>query len=287
MSDRPARDCRTRPRPFAIATATLLVLAPWLGCGGAKSECHAESWSGSCQLLGITKVKDVELPLPSVVIEAIYRPVAAPGAPPPTLPDVRREFTALSKHEDALRKYLESQTPARCYVNPPPPGQCFEGQIVVEVADFDATGAASNAQDSSARGCAQIEAASSQDRVTQNQGDAELIPERLQFAEASAELAPDAAALVDSVAQRLKDKPELECVGVIGQWVRGESMEIAFARARAVRELLIARGVEPARLVALTVSGELMTTSTATPEAPDPKDRRVAFSVLLDVKPAR
>jgi len=232
----------------------------------------------------VTKIKESELPLPSVVIEALYRPVGAPGAPPPALPDVRREFTALSKHEDALRQHLESQQSVQCYLNPPSPGACQPGQLVVATAEFDATRATANTNDTGIKGCAQIEAASSQDRVTQNQGDAEVIPERLQFAEASAELPGDATALVDAVASRLKEHPNLECVGVIGQWVHGENMEIAFGRARAVRELLIARGIEPERLVSLTVSGRLVTPS-GLPQPPDPKERRVAFSVLLEVKP--
>lgn len=196
--------------------------------------------------------------------------------------DQPREFTALDRYEDALRAHLESNKTPHCYVNPPPPGQCQHGPLVVEVPPFDAEHATASPENTGPKGCAQIEATSSQDRVTQAKTSQAVIGERFQFGEQASELPADARAALDALAARLKQTPNWQCVGVVGAWIRGESVAIAFARARAVREQLIARGVEPERLLALTVDPPTLNASTAA-EPPDPTDRRVTLSVLLDL----
>lgn len=259
---------------------------PALSCASGQGDCHPETWSGTCKLIEVTKIRQSELPLPNVTLQAVYRPIQGPDMPLTVPADQPKEFTALDRYEDALRAHLEQNKAPRCYVNPPPPGQCHPGPLVVEVPTFDAEHATATAAPSGPKGCAQIEAASSQDRITQAKTSQGVIQQRFQFAEQSSDLQPDAAAALDAIAARLKQAPNWQCVGVVGAWIRGENVALAFARARAVREQLVVRGIEPERLIALTVDPPSLNASTAA-EPPDPNDRRVTLSVLLDLPSAQ
>lgn len=266
----------------ALLGSTLCLLG--VGCASGQGECHPNTWSGTCQLVQVTKVRESEFPLPNVVLEGVYRP--QPDASGTTLvpPDARREFGALTKFEEALRAHLNAHPAVRCYVNPPPPGQCQPGPLVVEVPEFDAAHAQASSDDTGPKGCAQIESSSSQDKISQNQGPTSVLTQRFEFTENSAELPATASADLDALAAQIKQARGMQCVGVVGAWVRGESLSLAFARARAVREQLIQRGVEPERLVALTVDPNMVGTS-GVPEPVNPKDRRVTLSVLLEFAP--
>lgn len=276
-------DCSRRSRSGFVALAVSFVA---FGCASGQGDCHAETWSGTCQLVSVTKTRQSELPLPNLTLQAVYRP--QPGGNGPTLmpPDQPKDFTVLDRYEDALRAHIDSHKAARCYVNPPPPGQCVPGQLVIDVPEFDAAHADVTPENQGPKGCAQIEATSSQDRVTQAKTSQTIINERFQFGEQSSDLPPDAASALDALAARLKQSPNLQCVGVVGAWIRGESVAVAFARARAVRDQLVSRGVEPERLIALTVDPPTLSASTAA-EPPNPNDRKVTLSVLLDLPPAR
>jgi outer membrane protein OmpA-like peptidoglycan-associated protein len=255
------------------------------GCASGQGDCRPETWSGTCQLVQVTKTRQSEFPLPNVTLQAVYRP--QPGSNGPTLmpPDQAKEFTALDRYEDALHAHIEAHKAVRCYINPPPAGQCVPGPLIVEVPDFDATHADATPSNTGPKGCAQIEATSTQDRITQAKASQAVINERFQFGEQSTDLLPDATTNLDALAARLKQTPNWQCVGVVGAWIRGESVAIAFARARAVRDQLVQRGVEPERLLALTVDPPVLNASTAA-EPPNPNDRRVTLSVLLDLPPA-
>lgn len=267
---------------WCVLGSTLAWLAS--GCASGQGECRANTWSGTCHLVQVTKVRENEFPLPNVVLEGIYRPQPEAGAQTLVPADARREFGVLTKFEEALRAHLNAQPAVRCYLNPPPPGQCQPGPMVVEVPEFDAAHAQASTEDAGPKGCAQIEASSSQDKITQNRGPTGVINQRFEFAENSAELSPSASAELDALAGRLKQTRNMQCVGVVGAWVRGETVAVAFARARAVREQLIQRGVEPERLLALTVDPNMVGASGA-PEPANAKDRRVTLSVLLELSP--
>jgi outer membrane protein OmpA-like peptidoglycan-associated protein len=256
------------------------------GCASGQSECRADTWSGTCHLLSVAKVRESEFPLPNVVLEGVYRPQPNPGGPPVVPGDTRREYGALTKYEDALRAHIQAYPKVRCYVNPPTPGQCQPGPLVVEIPEFNAATAQASSADSGPQGCAQIDAASSQDKITQNRATSRVIQEHFEFAESSAELPATAAATLDGIAARLKQAPEVQCVGVVGAWVRGENVAMAFARARAVREQLIARGIAPERMLALTTDPPPIGNS-GIPEPPKPTDRKVTLSVLLEFAPNR
>ncbi len=255
------------------------------GCATGQGECQANAWSGTCALVDIAKVRQSEFPLPNITLQALYRPQPVAGVPNLLPPDVRREFGALERHEEALRGHLQRYPLLRCYVVPPAPGKCTTGELTVEVPEFDAASAVASQPDAGPRGCAQIEAASSQDKLASNQTGRAVLTERFSFAENSAEVSAADAASLDSLAAKLKGAPNLQCVGVVGAWVRGESLSVAFGRARAVREQLLQRGVEAERLIALTLDPPMVGAS-GTPEPPNPSDRRVTVSVLLDLPPA-
>ncbi len=268
---------RVKPLAFSAVLGGLAV-----GCASGQTECHPATWSGTCQLIQTTKIRESEFPLPNVTLEAVYRPQPPPGGPTLVPGDARREFSALSKFEEALRAYIEAHPTAQCYINPPAPGQCNPGPMVVEVPDFDASQAQATSPDSGPKGCAQIEAASAQDKLHQNRSGARVIEQRFEFAENSAEPSSAAASDLDALATLLKQTPSLQCVAVVGAWVRGESVAVAFARARAIREQLIGRGVPAERMLALTVDPTTVGVA-GVPEAPNPRDRRVTISVLLDL----
>jgi outer membrane protein OmpA-like peptidoglycan-associated protein len=254
------------------------------GCASGPGECHPNTWSGTCRLVQVTKVRESEFPLPNVVLEGIYRP--QPDAAGATLvpADARREFGALTKYEEALRAHLDAHSAVRCYVNPPPPGQCQPGPMVVEVPELDVSQVQASSDDAGPKGCAQIESSASQDKITQNSGPTSVITQRFEFSENSAELSPSASAELDALAARIKQARSVQCLGVVGAWVRGETVAVAFARARAVREQLIQRGVEPERMVTLTVDPAMVGAS-GVPEPVNAKDRRVSLSVLLELTP--
>jgi outer membrane protein OmpA-like peptidoglycan-associated protein len=265
-----------------VFALVLLAHGPWSGCS-AGQPCRPETWSGTCRLETVTKVREAELPLPSVVLEAIYRPESGSG-PQLLLPNVRREFVALARYEDALRAHVMAYPSALCYVNPPPPGQCNPGAMVVEVPEFDATRVPAEPEDTGPKGCAQIDETSTQDRIAREQTEAEAVKERFQFGDGSSDLPPEAAAQAETVAARMKQDPSIQCMGVVGQFVKGENLELAIARARAVRQLLIQHGVEPERLITFTLDRP-MTSGSGSADPSSASDRRVTLTVLLKLAP--
>jgi outer membrane protein OmpA-like peptidoglycan-associated protein len=260
-----------------------VLLSQFIACGSG-APCRPETWSGTCHLETVTKIRETELPLPSVVVEAIYRPETGAGPDKMLLPDVRREFVALNRYEDALRAHVMAHTNPPCYVNPPPPGQCNPGPLVVDVPEFDATRAEAKVEEPvGPKGCAQIDATSTQDRI-RNQTEGEAVTERFEFEQGSSDVSPDAMATAQAVASRLKQDASIQCLGEVGQFVRGENLELAHARARAVRKLIIEQGVEPERLVTLTLDRPVSSASGSLDPA-SPAERRVTLSILLKLAP--
>ena len=128
-------------------------------------------------------------------------------------------------------------------------------------------------------GCAAIDAASEQDRLAKR-AEVEVISERFAFAEGSSALSPDATKAANAVAERMASEPSLECLGVVGQISPGESPSLAEARARAVKQLLIALGVEAKRLQTIAATANVFGPG-AKAQAEEPESRRVSLSVLL------
>ncbi len=261
----------------------LLALALALGllgaCGGpSEVHCAAESaWSGTCTLKSLTKLREVEFPVPHAVYEALYEPQQNPSSPGFTPPAVRQELKVMSSQELELQAYLDKNKTVECHMQAPPPGACQPGPVQLALPAFEPTGATPASQ---VKGCAQIESQATQDRVAQLSQNTTPIPEVFSFDESSAELGPASQQSAAAVAARLGQSPGIECVAIVGQISPGEAPALANDRARAVKKILEAAGVDPSRLMTITVTQQVYGTGTAGPVA-DPTKRRATLKVIL------
>jgi outer membrane protein OmpA-like peptidoglycan-associated protein len=269
-----------------MARATL-IFGAWalFACAGSqKAECAAERWEGECQLTSVTKVEDAEFPIPHVVFEAVYKPIANATYPGFTPGAIAERTFAKAEFELPLYDYLEAHPRVACRTEAPPSAACVAPKVTIALAPFDATAAARTSAAPPVTGCAQIEATSTQDKLQGAQQTQTFVAQRLKFAANSAELPPEAEALTGEVAKLLSAKPSIECLGVIGQIASGEPPALAEQRAKAVRDLLGAHGVPLTRLLTIGVTAKVFG-SGSRPEEADPADRRVSFSVLLETPP--
>ena len=255
------------------------------GCAsGQTARCAPEPWEGECQLSSVTKVEDAEFPIPHVVFEAVYQPIANSRYPSFTPGAIAERTFAKSEHELPLYDYLEAHPRVACRAEAPANSGCVSPKVSLSLAPFNAAAATRTTAAPPVTGCAQIEATSTQDKLQGGQRTQTFVSQRVQFAENSAELPPDADAVTSEVAQLLKEKAAIECLGVVGQIASGEPPALAEQRAKAVRDLLGAHGVALTRLLTIGVTAKVFGNG-ARPEAADPADRKVGFSVLLESAP--
>ena len=229
-----------------------------------------------CVLSGFTKVEEREMPMPWVVYEGVYTPQTNGQFPSVAPAEIRMRFGAPAAQELALKTQINAQAAVPCHA-PMTPGSCVPGAVVADVQPFDPARVAVAPR---VTGCAAIDAASEQDRLNQAYTPSSGIPERFQFNEGSA--TPDAAATasVNAVAKRIMEDPTLECVGVVGQISSGEAVALGESRARAIKTLLEAAGVDKARLMTIAVTSRVYGPA-SNPLPADPADRRVSLKVLL------
>ena len=265
---------------FAIYLSTLL------GCAKSQTvaECAPERWEGECQLASITKVEDKEFPVPHVVMEAVYRPVANPRFPTYTPGALAERTLVKSQYELPLYDYLEAHPRVPCAAQAPAGGACVAPKVSIALAPFNPETAAKVSAAPPVTGCAQIEATGSQDAVRQSQTAKTVVAQKIAFAESSSELPPDANELTGQVAELLRAQPSIECLGIVGQIASGETPALAEQRAKAVRDLLGAHGVPLSRLLTIGATAKVFGQGSRPAEA-DPADRRVSFSVLLERTP--
>lgn len=267
-----------------LSTACVIGLIGCANGGDAASRCAPRSWEGECELVSVTKVEDREFPIPYVVMEAIYRPIADPNHPAVTPGAMAIRSDARGEFELPLYDYLEAHPRVACRTDPPQNGACGSGKIAVSLPPFDPAAVRANAPPP-VTGCAQIEATSAQDKLQGAQKTQTFVSQRIAFAENSSQLPPDADALAGDVAQLLRDKPSIECLGIVGQIASGEAPGLAEQRAKAVRDLLGAHGVSLGRLLTIGATAKVFGNGSR-PAEPDPADRRVGFSVLLEHAPS-
>jgi Ca-activated chloride channel family protein len=112
------------------------------------------------------------------------------------------------------------------------------------------------------------------------------ILDRIYFEPGKAKVNASAAALLDAIAQVLKEHPEITRLRIDGHASGGEAKALALSkrRAEAVVSQLVARGIDPARLL---VSGggagcPLNADKTSDEKA---KNRRIEFTILIDGEP--
>lgn len=266
----------------------LVTLAIGAACGPSNSanRCAPETWSGECQLVSVNKVEDAEFPTPHVVLEATYRPLPN-GLYPGYTPGAITERTwAKARDELALSDHLAAHPRIACRAEAPPNGACVAGKVALSLPAFDPQAAAKANPTPPITGCAQIEATSTQDKLQGGQQTTRFVTQRLAFAQNSSELPPDADALTGEVAKVLRENPDIECLGIVGQIASGETPALAEKRAKAVRDLLGAHGVALSRLLTIGATAKVFGSGSRPAEA-DPNDRRVSFSVLLQRTPPR
>ena len=271
---------------LALAAAAC---AAWLAsCANSQTvnRCAPETWQGECQLASVTKVEDKEFPIPVVVMEAVYRPVANAQYPSYTPGALSERTLVKAEYELPLYDYLEAHPRVACRAEAPPNGACTAPQVAITLAPFDPETAARTNAAPTISGCAQIEATSTQDRLQGGQTTQTFVTQQLAFAENSAELPPDAATSVGEVVELLTQKPSIECLGIVGQIASGEPPALAEQRAKAVRDMWSARGIAASRMLTIGANAKVFGNGSR-PAEPDPKDRRVGFSVLLERAPAR
>lgn len=270
-------------RPLPVFALSLGVL---VGCAKRQSvaDCAPEAWVGECELVSVAKVEDKEFPIPHVVFEASYRPLPNASYPRYTPGPVSERTLVKSQYELPLADHLEAHGRVACSLPQAPSGSCPSAKVKLAVPVFNSDAADRAAEAPPVVGCAQIESTAAQDRVRVTQQTQTVVSQRFRFAEGSAELSPDADALGKEVAATLAAKPQIECLGVVGQIAAGESPGLAERRAQAIRDLLAVHGVPLTRLLTIGATAKVFGNGSK-PSEPDPADRRVGFSVLLERAP--
>lgn len=236
-----------------------LVLAVCLGalaCGGSeKPQCGARAWSGRCKLQRVVLAREVEMPIPHVVLEAWYEPVPNVNDPNFTPSAMAVEFATRSRFEANLRDHLDKYPEVTCSVGPPAPGKCAQGEFVVDVARFTPPAESFGFEQRSSQGCAQIEDAAARDQLPEIGRDSgSLFREHFYFEPGSAALNEAARSLAGQAASSLQQDTTLECIAVVGQVAPGEPPTLAAERARAVQQALLDQGVDHKRLMAITAT---------------------------------
>lgn len=269
------------------AVLILMCAGGLTSCASSQSinQCAPEHWEGECQLASVTKVEDKEFPIPHVVMEAVYRPIANTRYPTYTPGALAERTLVKSEFELPLFDYLEAHPRVPCAAQVAVGGSCVAPQVKISLPPFDQEAAARASAAPPITGCAQIEATSTQDAVRQGQAPKTVVTQRVMFPESSAQLPPDASSTTGEVAAMLRAHPEVECLGIVGQIASGEPPALAEERAKAVRDLLGAHGVPLTRLLIIGATAKVFGTGSRPAEA-DPADRRVSFSVLLEKPPA-
>ena len=263
------------------AVGALVVAAAASACGGpSNTQCEHGTWSGQCRLIRVQTLREVEFPEPHVVLQGLYSPIANASSPTLTPPDVGVEFTARSRFAGDLHAHLERHRTVDCTERPPAPGTCVAGDLVVNVPKFVPPKEAYGF-DERAKGCAQLEDVGAGGQLPEiGRDSAAIFPQDLTFGPGSASPASESIALLEQAVQRLLQDSTLECVAVVGQVAPNEPLTLAAERARAVRQSMVDRGVDPKRLMAITATVNVY--SSARDQVLDPEDlRRVMLRVVL------
>ena len=233
-----------------------VLAAAFASCGGPSSnQCGAEAWSGRCRLQQVATVRQVEFPVPRVVVQGLYSPVPDPARPAELPPDVTKEFATRARFEADLHAHLQRYPEVDCMMRPPPDGTCVPGEMVVTVPEFQPPPVTDDAAPQRGTGCQQLEDASAKDQLPEIGRDASSVfPKPFQFAPNSATLSAEGRALATRIAARLAEDPSLECVAIVGQVAPGEPLPLAAERARAVEQAIVQHGTDRRRLMAITAT---------------------------------
>ena len=248
-------------------------------CGGPSgSTCPLENWSGTCGLTNFAKVREVEMPVPHAVYEAIYTPMQNPALPNYTPPPLRLEVSALSKHELALQEHMRRYSQLSCQQTIKE--GCSYNPVVATLPEFNPLEYASAAEETGPQGCAKIEEQSVNGAPEIGNKATEALPDRFFFPKNISDPDPKFTPLAASVAQKLAADPSIECVGVVGQSASGESPGLAELRAQTVKRLLLGQGVPAYKMMTVSTSTPLFGTGNE-PQPAKPEDMKVSITIIL------
>ena len=120
--------------------------------------------------------------------------------------------------------------------------------------------------------------------VVVHDGGAHHTPEKVFFRENSARISPNSHDLLDEIVSVLKQNPQVLRVAVEGHADPREASPISLgrARAKAVRNFLVDKGIAPERLVVESHASQRPLADSSTP-AGQARNRRVQFRILEQV----
>lgn len=271
-------------KAWGIITVSL-ALSACTGGGGRGEECTPHTWQGMCVLQSLQTVRVTEsFPRSLVTLQVLYAPQPNASDPRYAPPEIKDTVRAFADDEQALRKHLQKYTPVRCTYVGPTDETCGPGHASVDVPPFVP---AETAQTNQPKGCAALDADQQNGTPPQplspEQTKALNLPERVLFDANSAAVNASAAAVIQQAAGALRAHPGVQCIAVVGHITHGEAFGLAEDRARAVRDALIAAGVDASRVrlfgAAVSMYGE------GAPLPPNAEERNVQFKVLSYKKP--
>jgi outer membrane protein OmpA-like peptidoglycan-associated protein len=256
------------------------------GGGGRGDACTPHTWQGMCVLQSLQTVRITEsFPRSLVTLEVLYVPEPNASDPRYAPPEIKNTIRAFADDEQGLRAHLQKYTPVRCTYVGPSDETCGAGHADVDVPPF--VPPAENVETNTPKGCAALDA--DQQNGTQpqppspEQVKALGFPDRVLFDADSASVSAAAASAIQQAASALNVHPSVECVAVVGHVTHGEAFGLAEDRARAVRQALIAAGVDATRVrvfgAAVSMYGE------GAPLPPNADERNVQFKILGYKKP--
>jgi len=268
----------SRMRATCAFISTALCLPVASGCAGARPPpCEREQWAGSCFQRGTQPLRELEFPVPHSVYQVIYSPRQDFGVSFFVPPDATLEYQVMSGDEAAFTAYLAQYQTAQCRLVHETSAECTPGRLEIGVPPFDPAVYRASQSAGAAQGCRQIEAQGTGPRP--DIGHSEKLGAPLYFARGTDVLDAPSAETLDAAARTLQGDASVECVGLVGQISSGEALGLAEQRARAVKRLLVERGVAENRL--MTVTATVPVYSGAERPPADPAEQRVHMTVII------
>jgi len=251
-----------------------LLALGYAACGPANSakRCMYEGWTGTCQLKGVTKIREIEsFPRSYAIFEIAYEPVESED--PLSPPTSRFEISIPAQNEAELMAHVQAHPQAACRIDPTSEDTCKQGKLQVSIPTFTPSEIAPEAP--LMAGCKQLEArgAANPDFKGGNALEVEFT-----FAEGAGAPGPEAAAAAKALADQIRANPGWECIAITGFITYGESLALAEVRARAVKNLMLEQGLDTARFVTFAAS---IGTAQGEDRVARPEERRVKLKVLI------
>jgi len=262
----------------------LFGIASFAGCGGASAGgrgCGWEGWSGSCELQSVNKIREIEFPVPQVVLEGIYNPISEPGQQGSAPPTVRQQFKVLANQEFQMRDHLMKNGKVHCQMQASANEPCTAPRVALDIPPLMPSSTDSDVAAPTVVGCAQLERSPDGKPPPAPVPAAQLgIPEEFFFEHNSVDVNAQLIEQAKKVGQILKNNPGIECLGIVGSVTYGESPSLAAERGKTIQNMVLGEGVDPKRVTVYTATVRVYGAGASLPEA-DPKERKVHLRVMI------